>query len=97
MSKEKLALRLYVTGRWRNSEKALTNIQQLLDEKLSGPHELEVIDILEQPALAERDRIIATPTLLKRHPPPVRRIIGDLSNWKEVLAVLEPGMVPVNV
>ncbi len=88
MSKEELALRLYVTGQTPNSKKALANIEQLLEEMLC-PHHLDLIDILEQPALAERDEIIATPTLVRLQPPPVRKIIGDLSDREKVLAGLD--------
>ena len=96
MSKEELALRLYVTGQSPNSEKALANIEQLLGE-MSYQHHLDVIDILEQPALAERDGIIASPTLVKRNPPPVRRIIGDLSDRENVLSSLDVAAPPVGV
>lgn len=88
MNEEKIMLRLYVTGRSPNAEKALASIQKLLAEQMPDDYQLEVIDILKQPALAEQDRIIATPTLVKRHPPPVRRIIGDLSDREKVLSVL---------
>jgi len=89
MSKEELALRLYVTGQSPNSEKASANIQQLLEEVVPNRHQLEVIDILNEPALAERDGIIATPTLVRLQPLPVRRIIGDLSDWEKVLSSLD--------
>ncbi len=88
MNEEKLMLRLYVTGQSPHSRKALENIQQLLKEVVPSRHKLEVIDILNEPALAERDGIIASPTLVKRHPPPVRRIIGDLSDNEKVLSSL---------
>ena len=88
MNEDKIMLRLYVTGRSPNAEKALASIRKLMAEQRPDDYQLEVIDILKQPALAERDRIIATPTLVKRHPPPVRRIIGDLSDREEVLSVL---------
>ena len=91
MNEGKLMLRLYVTGQSPNSTKALANIRQLLEEELPNRYQLDVIDILDEPALAERDGIIASPTLVKRHPPPVRRIIGDLSDRENVLAVLETG------
>ncbi len=88
MSEEKLILRLYVTGQSLNSEKASANIRKLLDEETPDRYQLEIIDVLKQPARAEQDGIIATPTLLKLQPLPVCRIIGDLSNRERVLSGL---------
>ncbi len=88
MSKEELVLRLYVTGQSLHSTKALANIEQLLGEMSCRQH-LDVIDVLEQPAMAEQDGIIATPTLVRLHPLPVRRIIGDLSDHEKVLSGLD--------
>lgn len=97
MNEEKLVLRLYVTGQSPNSTKALANVQQLLEEVVPNRHQLEVIDVLNEPVLAERDGIIASPTLVKRHPPPVRRIIGDLSDREKVLSSLEIAVPSVGV
>ncbi len=92
MNEEKLMLRLYVTHQSPNSTKALANIQKLLQEVVPNRYQLDVIDVLNEPALAEQDGIIASPTLVKRHPPPLRRIIGDLSDRDKVLEVLEMGV-----
>lgn len=85
----KLRLRLYVTGKTAQSERAIFNLRQIIDEELNEDYELEIIDILERPQLAEDEKILATPTLLKELPPPVRKIIGDLSNKEKVLLGLD--------
>lgn len=82
-------LRLYITGRTARSEQALSNLQSIIDNELSDDYELEVIDVLERPQLAEDERIIATPTLIKELPPPLRRIIGDLSDRETVVMGLD--------
>jgi len=87
MSKYKL--KLYITGRTPTSERALENIQRICNEELAGRYSLEVIDVLESPQLAEDERIIATPTLTKELPPPLRRVIGDLSDTSKVLLGLD--------
>jgi circadian clock protein KaiB len=86
----KFILRLYVTGRTINSQNAIENLKAILDEPvLKGKYELEVIDILEHPKLAEDERILATPALDKKLPPPARRIIGDLSDREKVFSGLD--------
>ena len=82
-------LRLYVTGKTPRAELAIANLQRICDEELHGRYELEIIDVLEQPQLAEDEKILATPTLIKRLPPPLRRVIGDLSDKEKVLLGLE--------
>ena len=82
-------LRLYITGRTARSEQALANLQSIIDNELTDDYELEVIDVLERPQLAEDERIIATPTLIKELPPPLRRIIGDLSDRETVVMGLD--------
>jgi circadian clock protein KaiB len=82
-------LTLYVTGKTARAAVAIANLRRLCDEELVGEYELQVIDVLEHPELAEDDRILATPTLIKRLPPPLRRIIGDLSDREKVLLGLE--------
>ena len=82
-------LKLYVAGESRNSVTAIANIKKICEEHLQGRYELEVIDLYQQPQLAPGDQIIAIPTLLRRLPPPLRRIIGDLSNTERVLVVLD--------
>jgi len=85
----KMLLKLYVTGQTPKSERAIANIQRICKEDLQGEYELVVIDVLEQPELAEEGRILATPTLTKELPPPLSRVIGDLSDMKKVLLGLD--------
>jgi len=85
----KYQLTLYITGHTPKSDKAITNIQRICAEELQGMYELTIIDVLEQPQLAEDQRIIATPTLIKELPPPLRRVIGDLSDTGKVLLGLD--------
>jgi circadian clock protein KaiB len=82
-------LKLYVTGRTSNSEAAIANLRRTCEEALSGRYQLQIIDVLEHPQLAEDDRVLATPTLIKQLPPPLRRVIGDLSDKHKVLLGLE--------
>jgi circadian clock protein KaiB len=69
--------------------RAIANLRQICEEELDGQFEVEVVDVLENPQLAEREKILATPTLVKRLPEPVRKIIGDLSNHEKVLVGLD--------
>ena len=85
----KFALKLYVTGQTTKSKRAIANLQQICDEELNGQYTMVVIDILEQPQLAENEKILATPTLIREVPQPLRRIIGDLSNTEKVLMGLD--------
>jgi circadian clock protein KaiB len=78
-------LRLYVTGTTAGSTRAIQQVRRVCDEHLAGRYDLEVIDIYQLPALAKNDQIIATPTLVKVLPAPLRRLIGDLSNLEAVL------------
>jgi circadian clock protein KaiB len=87
-------LRLYVTGKTPNSVRAIANLKELCDEYLPGRYDLQVIDIYQQPNLAEDDQIVATPTLVKELPPPLRRMIGDLSDRERVLVRLDLQQVP---
>ena len=82
-------LKLYVTGKTARAENAIANLRRICDEQLPGVYELEIIDVLEHPELAESDKILATPTLIKQLPPPLRRVIGDLSDRDKVLLGLE--------
>lgn len=79
-----LELTLYVTGRSSRSSQAIGNLHRVCQEKLGGDCQVTIVDVLEQPELAEAHKIIATPTLVKSSPRPVRRIIGDLSDLDEV-------------
>jgi circadian clock protein KaiB len=68
---------------------AIANLRRICEEDLGGAYELEIIDVLEDPDAAERDKVLATPTLIKQLPPPIRRVIGDLSNKEKVLFGLD--------
>jgi circadian clock protein KaiB len=85
----KYVLRLYVTGATSRSRRAILNINAVCQQVLQGRYELEVIDIHQNPALAKDEQIIATPTLVKRLPLPLRRIIGDFSDRERVLSGLD--------
>lgn len=82
-------LKLYVTGQTKNSVRALQNLERICREELNGVYEIKVVDILKEPQLAEDDKILATPTLIKVLPPPLGRIIGDLGNTEKVLLGLD--------
>jgi len=84
-----IALRLYVTGKTPRSEQAIADLHRICEEEFAGQYKLDVIDILERPQLAEDEKILATPTLIKKLPPPLRRIIGDLSDKDKVLLGLD--------
>lgn len=86
---EKYILRLYVTGSRLKSVRAITNIKQICGKHLRGRYELKVIDVYQRPSLIAREQIIALPALIKRHPPPLRRLIGDLSDTEKVLVGLD--------
>ena len=82
-------LRLYVAGQSVRSAAALRNLETICEEHLSGRYRIEVIDLLEQPQLARGDQIVAVPTLVRHLPPPMKKIIGDLSNEERVLVGLD--------
>jgi circadian clock protein KaiB len=82
-------LRLYVAGQTPKSVKALANLKAMCDEHLAGKYQIEVIDLVESPQLARTDQILAIPTLVRRLPSPIRKIIGDLSNSERVLVGLD--------
>lgn len=81
-------LRLYVTGATRHSMLAVRNVKQICDTYLHNSYKLEIIDIYQQPQLAEKEQIIAAPTLIKVEPQPSCRLIGDMSNTQKVLSGL---------
>src|SRR4030042_6987442 len=85
----KYVLKLYVTGVTPRSQAALKNIEKILREAYKGTYSLRVIDVMKRPKLAEDDKILATPTLIKILPPPVARIIGDLTDREKVLLGLD--------
>ena len=82
-------LKLYVAGNTPNSVRALKTLNNILEQEFQGVYALKVIDVLKNPQLAEEDKILATPTLAKVLPPPVRKIIGDLSDRERVLIGLD--------
>ena len=81
-------LRLYVAGQTSKSMAAFSNLKKLCEEHLQGQYRIEVIDLLENPALAKGDQIFAIPTLVRKLPEPIKKIIGDLSNKERVLVGL---------
>jgi circadian clock protein KaiB len=85
----KYTLKLYITGNTSRSERAISNLRQICENELCGQYHMVVIDVLERPQLAEDEKILATPTLIKHLPPPLRRIIGDLSDKEKVLLGLD--------
>ena len=82
-------LKLYVAGQTPRAEAAIANLRRICEQELDGRYHLEIIDVLDHPELAEDARILATPTLIKQLPPPLRRVIGDLSDTEKVLLGLE--------
>ena len=82
-------LRLYVAGQTPKSVTALTNLKKFCEEHLAGQYRIEVIDLMKNPQLARSDQILAIPTLVRRLPEPIRKIIGDLSNSERVLVGLD--------
>jgi len=83
-----ISLKLYVTGHTPNSERAVANMKSICKNELEGKYQLTIIDVLERPQLAEDEKILATPTLIKALPPPLARVIGDLSDIEKVLVGL---------
>lgn len=88
-NQEVYILRLYVAGQTRKSLTAFANLKKICEEHLGGKYRIEVVDLLENPKLAKGDQILAVPTLVRRLPPPIKKIIGDLSNTERVLIGLD--------
>jgi circadian clock protein KaiB len=86
---EKYLLRLYVAGQTPKSLAAIANLKKVCEEHLAGNYEIDLIDLLKNPQLAAGDQILAVPTLVRRLPEPLKRIIGDLSNSERVLVGLD--------
>jgi circadian clock protein KaiB len=86
---EPYLLKLFVTGASPNSIRAISNIKNICESKLEGRYELEIIDVYQQPLMAESEQIIALPLLIKKMPLPERRFIGDLSDTEKVLKGLD--------
>jgi circadian clock protein KaiB len=82
-------LRLYIAGQTPNSIAAIANLKKICEEKLRGKYRIQVVDLLEKPQLAKGDQIIAIPTLVRRLPPPVKKIIGNLSKTESVVVGLD--------
>jgi circadian clock protein KaiB len=82
-------LRLYVAGTTTKSVAALANLRKVCDEHLAGKYRIEIVDLLENPRLARGDQIVAIPTLVRKLPEPIRKIIGDLSNTERLLVGLQ--------
>ena len=86
---ERYILKLYITGMTPQSVRALANVKKICEEHLQGRYELDVVDLYQQPQLAKGEQIIAAPTLIKKLPLPLRRIIGDMSKTERVLVGLD--------
>jgi circadian clock protein KaiB len=84
-----IRLRLYVAGQTPKSITAIANLKRLCESHLAGRYRIQVVDLLDQPHLARRDEIVVIPTLVRKLPPPIRKIIGDLSNEERVLVGLD--------
>lgn len=94
----KYILKLYITGNTPRSQRAIANILRICQEELSEQYQVEIVDVLEQPEMAEQEKILVTPTLIKQLPPPIQRIIGDMSNTDTLLLGLNlvPNQDPRN-
>ncbi len=88
-SAERWELRLYVAGQTRKSLAALENLKKICETHLKGKYRIDVIDLVANPELARADQIIALPTLIRKFPPPMKRILGDLSNRERTLIGME--------
>lgn len=86
---EKYVLRLYVASNSLKSVRAMQRIQKLCEERLPGRYELEIVDIYTDPEMLERDQIFAVPTLIKQLPPPLQRLIGDMTDMDKLIACLD--------
>src|SRR6187402_2519484 len=86
---ESYALKLYVAGQTPKAVRAFSNLRKICEEHLEGRYSIEVIDLIENPALGRGDQILALPTLVRRLPTPIKKIIGDLSNTERVLVGLD--------
>ena len=85
----KFVLKLYITGQTPRSERAVANLRRICEGFQTDQYDLAIIDVLDRPQLAEDEKILATPTLIKESPPPARRVIGDLSDTAQVMTVLD--------
>ncbi len=92
---EEWNLRLYVAGQTPKSLMAFANLKRLCEEHLAGRHRIEVIDLVKQPHLAQNDQIVALPTLVRKLPEPIKRVIGDLSNVERVMVGMDLNPAPL--
>lgn len=93
-AEETFLLRLYVAGQTPKAVRAFENLKQLCEEHLAGRYQIEIVDLLADPQRARCDQILAVPTLVRRLPPPIKKIIGDLSNRERVLLGLDVRPAP---
>jgi len=91
LGKEEYALTLFVSGASMTSADAIDNVRKLCNVHLGGRHRLDIVDLHQDPAMARRHNILATPTLLKNHPAPLRILVGDMSDQVKILAALDVG------
>jgi circadian clock protein KaiB len=89
ISTDNYALRLYVAGQTPKAVRAFENLRKICEEHLQGRYSIEIVDLIENPALGRGDQILALPTLVRRLPTPIKKIIGDLSNTERVLVGLD--------
>lgn len=89
IERDKWKLRLYIAGETQRSMTAFANLKKICNTHLEGKYDIEVIDLMKNPTLAKNDQILALPTLVRKLPPPIRKIIGDLSNTERVLVGLD--------
>ncbi|MGH7475271.1 MAG: circadian clock KaiB family protein [Longimicrobiales bacterium] len=82
---------LFVSGQTPRSERAIANLRRLCEETLAAPYRIEIVDVMEQPELAERERVLTTPTLIKNEPLPTRRVTGDLADRQQLIFALGLG------
>ena len=86
--KKEFVFHLFITGASPNSIRAINNLKQLCDEHMAGRYELQIIDVYQQPAIAAKEQIIALPLMIRKHPLPERRLIGDMSETTKILKAL---------
>ena len=89
MSKPEFVLKLYITGRTPKAQGCIANLKNICETELADRYELHIIDVLEHPQLARDEKILATPVLIRELPPPLRSIIGDLSDTEKILLGLD--------
>jgi circadian clock protein KaiB len=89
LGNERYELTLFVSGASESSARAITNIREICDAHLGGRHQLSIVDLNQEPGLAGPHHILATPTLIKDHPPPLRMLVGDMSDHVKILLALD--------